>query len=214
MALSRVSTRASTGAVKRSAAQLLLALAAVGLLGLTGCGSDDDAAACLPPEVVDGPLRTDYPTENIGRSTGETLENLSFVTPEGESFELRSLYEQPGNKLLMIVTASGWCSACIEEQPKLQALHDAFACRGLGVMVAVFEDQNFAPAVPQDAANWQRRFELTFPVVADEPFVLGNYYDADLTPMVMLVDAETMEIISVETGYNEANVRAVINAYL
>lgn len=204
--------RASTATVLRT----LLPLAALGLLGLTGCDSSDDgpAGGCLPPEVVDGPLRTDYPTDNIGRTEGETLENLSFTTPEGETFELASLYEQPGNKLLMVVTASGWCTACIEEQPKLQELHDAFSCQGLAVMVAVFQDQNYEAAVPRDAENWQRRFDLTFPVLADEGFVLSDYYDESLTPMVMLVDAETMEIVSIETGYNEANVRAVINAYL
>jgi len=199
---------------RTSTLRLLLPLAALGLLSLAGCDSDEEPGGCLPPEVVDGPLRTDYPTANLGTAEGQILDNLQFKTPEDTVFELRSLYEQPGNKLLMLVTASGWCTACIEEQPKLQALHDEFACQGLGLMVAVFQDQNYETALPQDAANWLRRFELTFPVVADGPFALGDYYDVSLTPMVMLVDAETMEIVSVETGYNEANVRAIINAYL
>lgn len=195
-------------------AGLLGPLALVGLLGLGGCDSDTTAGECLPDDVVNGPERSGYPSENLGNAEGQILANLSFTTTEGESFELQSLHAQPGKKLLMIVTASGWCAACIEEQPKLQALHDEFDCQGLGVMVAVFQDQNYEAAVPQDAANWQRRFELTFPVLADQAFVLGDYYDATLTPMIMLVDAETMEIVSIETGFNEANVRAVINAYL
>lgn len=204
----------------RTAPRLALLLAAlcaglVGLTGLSGCNDDTSEPGCLPPEVFEGPQRTDYPTDGIGTAPGQTLANHGFVQPDGTQVDLSTMvYAPPGHRLLMLVTASGWCTACIEEQPKLQALHDEFACRGLTTVVAVFEDEQFAPARPADAAQWQRRFGLSFPVVADPAFVLGEYYDASQTPMVMMVDVETMQIVSVETGYNEANVRAIINAYL
>lgn len=193
--------------------RLLMPLAAACLL--TACDSSDDPVAeCLPQEVIDGPLRADYPTEMVGVAVGDTLANLSFLAPDGSDFTLESVYEKPGNKILMLVTASGWCTACIEEQPKLEALYQEYQCRGLELVVAYFQDEQFAPAEATDAGRWQDRFSLTFPVVADIPFVLGDYYDASQTPMVMLVDAESMEILSIETGYNEAGVRAVLNAYL
>lgn len=199
----------------RTASPLCLLPLAGLALALAACGpAEEDTIECLPQSVIDGPLRADYPTAGIGLEVGQTLANHTFVTADEEPFTIESLYEKPGNKLLMLVTASGWCTACIEEQPKLQALHEEFACAGLSMVVAVFEDALFAPAVPSDAGLWQRRFGLTFPVVADIDFVLGDYYDASQTPMVMLVNAETMEILSIETGYNESTVRAIVKAYL
>lgn len=191
-------------------------LAALGLaLALAACGPvEDEAPSCLPPEAFEGPERTDYPTEGFGTEVGDILDNHSFQTPEDMPFFVESLYAQPGYGLIMLVTASGWCTACIEEQPKLQALHDELSCRGLSMMVAIFQDEQFAPALALDARRWQERFDLTFPVVADTSFRLGAYYDASQTPMVMMVNAETMEILSIETGYNEANIRAIVNAYL
>lgn len=193
----------------------LSTLAALGLaLALAACGPVEEEPSCLPPEAFEGPERTDFPTDGVGTEVGDTLANHVFRTSEDEPFPIESLYAQPGYGLIMLVTASGWCTACIEEQPKLQALHDELSCRGLSMMVAVFQDEQFAPARPFDAQRWQERFDLTFPVVADPQFQLGAYYDASQTPMVMMVHAETMEILSIETGYNEATIRAIVNAYL
>lgn len=176
-------------------------------LPLLACGGgDDDKAEDTPRET--------YPTENIGRSVGQTLENHGFQLPDGQDFALEDVFFEPRNRLLMVVTASGWCTACIEEQPKLQALHEEFAAQGLYTLVTVFQDEQFQAAGPTEAAEWQRRFDLDFTVAADPEFVLGDYYDASQTPMVMLVEVGTMEILSIETGFNEARVRAVINAKL
>ena len=70
------------------------------------------------------------------------------------------------------------------------------------------------PAQAEDAASWQERFDLSFTVVADEDFVLGEYYDSSQTPMIMLVEVGTMEILSIATGFDEGAVRAIINAKL
>lgn len=184
-----------------------LALCLALLLPLAGCGGGDDNKADDTP-------RDTYPTANIGTAVGQTLQNHSFLLPDGADFPLDDVFFDPQNRLLMLVTASGWCTACIEEQPKLQALHDEFGATGLFTIVGVFQDEQFAAAGPAEAAEWQRRFDLDLTVVADPEFVLGAYYDASQTPMVMLVDVGTMEILFIETGFNESRVRAVINAKL
>lgn len=184
-----------------------LALLALLALPLVACGGGDD-------DTQDTPRGDSYPTAGIGTTVGAVLANHEFTRPDGEPFALEDVYADPASELLMVVTASGWCGACIEEQPKLQALHDEFAAAGLFMLVTVFEDEQFAAAGPAEAEEWQRRFDLDFTVVADTPFVLGAYYDASLTPMVMLVEVDTMEILSIATGFDEARIRAVINAKL
>ncbi|MCB9527981.1 MAG: redoxin domain-containing protein [Myxococcales bacterium] len=185
----------------------LLATLLLALLPLTACGGGDDDKAEDTP-------RDTYPTANIGTAVGQTLQNHGFLLPDGADFALDEVFFEPQNRVLMVVTASGWCTACIEEQPKLQALHEEFAAAGLYTLVTVFQDEQFQAAGPAEAEEWQRRFDLDFTVVADPEFVLGAYYDASQTPMVMLVEVGTMEILSIETGFNEARVRAVINAKL
>jgi len=183
------------------------ALVALLFVALVGCDSttDDDS----------GPLPRDtYPTANIGTAEGSVLANHTFTLPDGGNYTLDEVFFDADNRLLMLVTASGWCGACIEEQPKLQALYDAHADAGLMLVVAVFQDDQFVAADPEDAGLWKSRFDLTFPVVADAPFVLGDYYDASQTPMIMMVDVDTMQILSIETGFNEANVQSIINATL
>lgn len=193
--------------MRRPSHLLPFALAVAVTCLLAACGGGDDT------DPDDTPRDT-YPTANIGTAVGQTLANHSFALPDGAPFALEDVFFEPANQLLMVVTASGWCTACIEEQPKLQALHEEFAASGLFVLVTVFEDEQFVDAGPAEAEQWQRRFDLDFTVVADTPFVLGDYYDASQTPMVMLVEVGTMEILTIETGFNEARVRAVINAKL
>lgn len=187
----------------------LMPLALILTFGGLAVGCDNSA------DVDDGPLPRDvYPSGNIGTAEGAVLANHTFTLPEGGEFTLDEVFFEPENRLLMLVTASGWCGACIEEQPKLQALHDAHGEQGLALIVAVFQDDQFVAAEADDARLWRDRFDLTFPVVADTPFILGEYYDAAQTPMIMMVDVDTMEILSIETGYNEAAVQATINALL
>ena len=81
-------------------------------------------------------------------------------------------------------------------------------------MVALFQDADFRPADAQYAANWRDQYGLSFFVVADPQFVLGAYYDERLTPMLMLVDLNTMEIIRVTTGWDASTTEAIIQARL
>lgn len=184
----------------------LLALTALAL-PLTACGGGDD-------NTIDDRPRETYPSQGIGTTEGAVLANHEFTLPDGEPFTLDEVFFDTQEHLLMLVTASGWCSACIEEQPKLQAIHQEFGDAGLYMLVSVFQDAAFEAATATDAAQWQQRFDLDFTVVADIPFVLGDYYDADLTPMVMLVEVATMEILYIGIGFDESRVRAIIDAKL
>lgn len=155
-----------------------------------------------------------YPSSNIGKTEGMTLENLSFPLGEDETFQIADIYDDAANKVLLVTTSAGWCSACIEEQPKLAQLHEEYAARGLFILITLFENADFAPADIRLAQSWKRRYELPFTVVADPDFQFSDYYDRDATPMTMLVDVENMLILKIATGFNEPEVRAIIEAVI
>lgn len=191
---------------------LRLALPAVLLLTtMSGC-ADEEAAACGALTAVPRPA---YPAAPYGTAAGTTLANLSFADPNGTAtVDLQSLRASGDKRLLMVITSAGWCSACIEEQPELNRLYDTYKDCGLEVLLTVFEDDQTSPATPALAAQWKSSYNNTFPVVADAPFVLKDYYDDSYTPMVMFVDLETMEILSIATGQVDQSTEGFIQQQL
>jgi peroxiredoxin len=158
--------------------------------------------------------REGYPPGPYGLTEGSIISPLEFIDSDGSPFSLENIYDDGANQLLLIATTAGWCSSCIEEQADLQGLHESYGSEGLYVMVAIFEDATFEPADSELAAQWKSRHKLGFTVVADSEFAFGDYYDSSLTPMTMLVDVSSMEIIKLSTGWDPGMVQAVIEARL
>jgi len=159
--------------------------------------------------------RDTYPEGPYGNAEGDILDNHSFETADGAAFDFDAdIFKDEGAKLMLLSTAAGWCTSCIEEQSSLQALHEEHAADGLRVVVTLFEDQNFEAADDVLASEWIDTHDIEFDVVVDAPFVMEDYYDATLTPMLMFVDVNTMEILSITTGWDESLVDALIDASL
>lgn len=178
------------------------------LLAPFACDSSGEGGA---GEVTD---RTTYPPGPYGLAEGDVLADLSFTNADGTAFSFGDVFANSKHRVLLVTTTAGWCTACIEEQPKLKALHGELKGNGLQIVAAMFEDADFAPATVAQIADWDERYDLPYPLVLDEGFKLGAYYDPTLTPMNMIVDVDTMEILKITTGFDEAVVRAVIEANL
>jgi len=197
-------------------AYALLALAVAFAAGACG-GPTGSTGECAEPASCAGGTPTGYPsgpyasTEN---AVGKTLENHSFTTIDEGTLQFGDLRSAGGKTLLLISTTAGWCTACIEEQPKLEAYYHQFGCQGLEVMVAIFEDLNFNPALAAHADQWQQAYGLSFPVVADTDNVLSTYYDKGAAPLNMLVDLCTMEVLYSSIGFDETAVTALIESNL
>lgn len=186
----------------------LAPLALLALLAACGSSSSKDGA---------GPLtdRTVYPAAPYGLTEDSILENLIFANPDGSPFSLdANVFKDTHNRVLLMNTTAGWCSACIEEQPKLKALFEDLNPKGLMMVSAIFEDAEYGPATGQQATDWKERYSLPFPVVTDAPFVLSAYYDETQTPLMMVVDVDTMEIKLITTGFDEQLIRAQIESNL
>ena len=191
-----------------SAAEFMLATAMVlgSIAALSGCGG----APSAPQTPSD---RSAYPPGPYDTGEGDVLGPLSFVAVDGGPFDVdTAVFADPQARVLLMNTAAGWCGACVEEQPVLQALvQDRPA---LSVVVALFEDADGAPADAALARDWQARHAVAFDVVADPSFQLQAFYDPSLTPMNMVVDVDTMTIRRIGTGFDELAVTAIIDAIL
>jgi glutathione peroxidase-family protein len=157
----------------------------------------------------------EYPPPPYGVKEGKIIENLSFNSVNGDEFSFNDIYQDHSKRLLLLTTSAEWCTACIKEQPELEKLYQRYGDQGLDVLVIMFQDANFSPATINVASNWQRRYRLSFHVVADnkDPSTMSPYYDIALTPMVMLVDLEEMRMIYISQGFDEDAVQAYLNSY-
>ena len=195
----------------RAARRWILALLMTVVAALSlGCGDSAEDSG----DVVDSGPREGYPAAPYGVTENAIIEDLTFLSPDGSDFSLQSVYADGNNRLLLITTAAGWCTACIEEQPWLEQLYGEYSGRGLAILVAVFEDANFNAATPELAGEWAENHAVTFPVVADPEFLFEPYYDATSTPMNMIVDVTSMEILWVVSGGDKTTVESILSARL
>lgn len=166
--------------------------------------------AAAPHAFVEASDRTSYPAGPYGNSEGDVIADHGFVDDDGGVFALGDVFADPARRVLLLGTAAGWCGACVEEQPALQAVADERAA--LAVVTAVFEDDDGNAADEGEAAAWQDG--VSFDVVADPGFVLAAYYDTTLTPMNMVIDVDTMTIVAVTTGFDEDLVVSLVDGVL
>ena len=186
-------------------------LVAVGAAVTLGC-LPDDSGNRGPPSPRDV-----YPPGPYGVNVGDTVADLEFVNPDATAFRLGDVFADPHHRVLVVSTAAGWCSACVEEQPALQRLHEEWAGRGLYVLVAVFENAQYAPADGDYAGTWKDAYGVDFGVVADPTFALSAYYpngDTSASPLNMAIDVDTMTLQYLSLGVDQSSLEAVIEAGL
>jgi peroxiredoxin len=199
----------------------------------SACGDDDsgtpdaggdveDTALDVPPEAEpddaarpDEPIGPgDYPPGPYGIAVGDRLEDLRFVDVDGEVLTLADIHNDRAVKLLWIYASAGWCGVCGSESARLPALWNTYHPQGLQILGVIFEDTSGNPATVAYAASYARRYSWPFPAVADQPFVLGRYFDKAATPMNMLVDLTDMTILRVDMGWDEGGMTGQVQRYL
>jgi hypothetical protein len=195
-------------------------------------GPEDEAEPedAQAPDFADDPFAVanqapgyvpfEYPAGPYGLTRGQRLDNLQFLgwsAPLAAGYRLESagpvqlsdFYDPRGEKgieLLLINAVAVWCGVCRAEYQDLQsnALYAQLRPRGLEILGVLFEDNDGAPARYADLVNWASSYAVEFPMVLDPAFKTGVYFDRSATPMNMLVDARTMQILELVTGYDPA----------
>ena len=213
-----------------------LALGAVTALGcssesLSGPsegGSGTPSPGEAPGEVVGtGFAALDYPPGPYGHGVGSIIENLSFLGWKNpadagyaldrlETVRLSDFYNPGGTKndvRAIVVNASAvWCTVCRAEYRHIQGtqIYDRYRSRGVEILGVLFEDRDANPATPQDLQNWagENGYALEFPFVLDPALKTGAYFTSDATPLNMVIDATTMEILDIVMGYDSSDPEA------
>jgi hypothetical protein len=210
-----------------------LALPWCAVLALAGCGSEPlegvevadepTSVPTAPPGSAVGDFRpvAEYPAGPYGSTRGAVMADLAFL---GWSDPVRSRYDENrleevrlsdfhdprgGRAELIVINASAvWCPACRSEMATIDSrgLADAYRESGVVLLGTLFEDARGAPATPRDLALWgnELSFRVEFPLVLDPGLKLGPYFAQSVTPLNLVVDARTMEILEVFMGYSES----------
>jgi hypothetical protein len=82
-----------------------------------------------------------------------------------------------------------------------QQIYTQLKARGVEMLGVLFEDRSALPARYSDLKTWAEAFQVEFPFVLDPGFKMGSFFDRSATPMNMIVDARTMKVLGVWTGY-------------
>ncbi|MED5465126.1 MAG: TlpA disulfide reductase family protein [Myxococcota bacterium] len=181
-------------------------------LGLVACGLDESSGG--DGVCQDTELRGAYPEGPYGIDAGDFIKDMTFQDSEGTDFSLSSLHQDASTRLLLLSTGAGWCTACIEEQPQLEAWASRYKEKGLRVVMTVFEDALSQPATVDYAKKWKASNDLTIPVLSDSNAQFSAYYDSSLAPMNMIVEACTMKIVKIVVGANPGAIERIIEAKL
>lgn len=179
----------------------------------SGGGSDSGA---VTPDY----RRQDYPAGPYGVGLGATLEDFAFLgwrdpvasnydIERMETVRLSEFYNPDGRsgiKLIWINASAVWCTVCRAEMKDInnQNIKETMGPKGLQLIETLFEDNDSLPAKPLDLQQWGRvpDHEIDFPLVLDPGFKLGAFFTSDATPLNMLVDARTMQVVDLTMGYS------------
>ncbi len=149
------------------------------------------------------PEPPDYPAPPYGKTTGTIIEDHSFLIPTDNTIvKLSDYYQHETKKVLLINASAGWCGACKQEAGELNNTLAEFGPRGFDILYTLFEDWNGGSPTQDFYEGWMDQYGGDYTTVLDTNFEMGVYFNVEATPMNMLVDLGTMEIVWLETGFN------------
>lgn len=107
------------------------------------------------------------------------------------------------HELIMFNVSAVWCSACQAETKEMRVLYKKFYPRGLVMMQTLFDGQK--PGEPMTFGllkAWNKQLKPGGMVGMDPDRWVLQYNSAGSTPLNMLIDAKTREVIYKVNGYN------------
>ncbi len=110
---------------------------------------------------------------------GSVAPDFSTVNIHGDKVTL----SQYRGKVVILNFWATWCPPCREEMPSMEALHKAFADKGL-VMLAVNVEENGKDAV----TSFLQKSPYSFPILLDEDARIQNTYKVFRFPESFIID--------------------------
>lgn len=191
----------------RSARAIVVQAAITGMVTMAlGCSADYGEAQqgqCTYPSAADyGYVPGNAPPPTLswqGRGENGQLTSVSIA----------DYYDCDGSRginALLIDQSTAWCSVCQHMATKIgENLRNGWRERGIRVLTLITQNADTTPANAETARAWQRRFHLEgSAVVADPARSFRGTVGEDLAPYPyhLIVDPRTMNIVSVDAGYD------------
>jgi hypothetical protein len=160
-----------------------------------------------------------YPAGPYGHGVGAVIDNLEFLgwrdpvasnydTTELEPVKLGDFYDPAGaqTEIIVLNASAVWCTVCQAEMRDMHTngTYQAFLQRKAQVLSTLFQDGAGDPAQPSDLSLWgsSQVRQIAFPLVLDPALKMGIYFASDATPLNLVIDARTMQILDVMMGYD------------
>lgn len=173
----------------------------------------------LPGSGHQKDTEADYPTDNIGTSLGNVIQNFcfpGFVDPVDSMTEteicLSNFYNPTGEgvfgaddpfpdgeplpKVIVIDVSGKWCSPCkYEAQHVLPGVWKSLEPKGLMLLTVLADGgKPTVPATLEDLSQWCAAFQPRYPNAIDPKYQMGALFDSSQFPAFFVIDARTMEI--------------------
>lgn len=123
----------------------------------------------------------------------------------------KTIADYRGEVVLLNLWAT-WCGPCEWEMPSLQALHEAYAPKGLKVVAVAVDD----PGFEQRVRDFVRRKQLTFEVLSEGSGKIETDYQARGIPATYLIgrDGVIRKRVAGATDWNTPANHAVVEQLL
>lgn len=200
--------------MRRSLILITMAAMAFGL-GCDGTSAEPDSGTQIP-DTDAGPTCGD-PGSNYGTSVGKNF--LPFTLPRCDDTPFEFYGEEEGfcdSTYTVVTMAAGWCQPCrIEARDTQRLLVEAYADRGVRIVVAIIQDNDYGAPDAEFCQGWVDEYGLTNPVVYDVEQETGIYFPAGALPANLIVDSQG-KIVHREYGVSEslATIRAKLDQLL
>lgn len=145
----------------------------------------------VPSDIAaDLPL-CEEPGAPYGTAVGRRFSPFTFDTCESAPFsfygEAEGYCEAP---FTLVTIGAGWCGPCRLEAEQMQELiTEAYSDRGLRVVVALIQDNNYGPPSPEFCRTWVEQYGLTNPVLLDPFNETAIYFPEAALPASVIVDS-------------------------
>ncbi len=182
------------------------------LCGVVVCGAFAQACAdevqfetashrlAIESEEADTEDTLPYPEGPYGVTTGSLIKNLvihGYVDDDGDTyshndtsrdFELAEYFNGTDTeaKVIMLNISVSWCGPCQQEAKHLREAYETYQPQGARIYTIMLDNLT-------TTNNWAKKYELPFPVLADEDETTQAYLTA--TQLNMFIDPSNMKIL-------------------
>ena len=172
-----------------------------------------DSAQEIAEEVAD-PAEP-YPAGPYGVAVGDIMKNELLWDPtKQKAVAMRDFYIEDW-KAIVFVSGAGSCYYCKQAATGLNAVWEKYHDQGVQVVYTLFKDgQGVKPPSDQFVLSWKANYKNEYPVLTDMSQVMWWYAPKNNTPLLLVVDGRSMEILFAENGDAVAKVEEFLKGVL